>query len=201
MCDMTGRVDPTSAARGGSRRGTFLLGIGAALISAALPQAADATVHSDFPNARFLWVVSAGTGTKTNSPFTLDGKTLYEPGYFAICDVMRDFHVDRQAGDVEIDVRLIEGLYEIQQVLAMAGVDRPLTIHSGYRTPQTNGEVGGALRSYHMRAMAADFHVDGVALSYVWKVCKSRPIIGGVGYYPNDGHIHGDCGPSRYWEG
>jgi hypothetical protein len=183
-------------------RAGFLAAATAFSASLLLPQPAAASLDQGYPNARVLWVVSAGTRKVVKVPFTLDGTNLYEPGYFALCQALDDFHVASQEGDVEIDVRLIEGLYEVQQVHLLAGIDRPIIIHSGYRTARTNSEVGGVFNSYHLRAMAADFNIDGVPLAYTRNVCLSRPIIGGVGYYPGDTHMHIDCrGYRAYWEG
>lgn len=42
-------------------------------------------------------------------------------------------------------------------------VGKPVYINSGYRTPTRNKEVGGAKYSYHMRGMAADIRVNGMA--------------------------------------
>lgn len=40
--------------------------------------------------------------------------------------------------------------------------DRPVIIHSGYRSPMVNDRVGGAMNSQHVLGEAADFHVHGV---------------------------------------
>lgn len=150
------------------------------------------------PASRILWIKNALTGEDIAAPFTLDGETVYAPGYYAICRLLRDTHVSLATGYVAIDIRAIEALYEVQQVLTIVGVHEPIVVHSGFRTAATNERVGGAARSYHMRAEAVDFSVPGVSFRYIWDVCKSRPIAGGIGYYP-DSHIHVDCGPRRYW--
>jgi uncharacterized protein YcbK (DUF882 family) len=43
----------------------------------------------------------------------------------------------------------------------------PITITSGYRSPAHNRTVGGAQNSMHMKGMAADFKVQGMAPSAV----------------------------------
>lgn len=45
--------------------------------------------------------------------------------------------------------------------------DHPITILSGYRTPQHNKAVGGAGLSQHCQGRAADIAVSGVAPSVV----------------------------------
>lgn len=50
---------------------------------------------------------------------------------------------------------------------------RPLIVHSGYRSPLLNEQIGGAQSSQHMRFEAADFHVSGVDMTevfeWIWK--------------------------------
>ena len=38
---------------------------------------------------------------------------------------------------------------------------RPLTISSGYRTPEYNGKIGGATRSKHLDGIAVDIPIAG----------------------------------------
>ena len=38
---------------------------------------------------------------------------------------------------------------------------RPVVVHSGYRSPEVNKEVGGSASSQHMKGEAVDFHVRG----------------------------------------
>ncbi len=42
-------------------------------------------------------------------------------------------------------------------------LDRPIHIMSGYRTPEYNKRVGGAKKSQHVLAKAADIQVNGVS--------------------------------------
>jgi len=183
-------------------RGKFLGGIAMTAASfvagsVLLPSFALADVPDPF-TTRELWLHSPHTGETIKAAFTIDGRNIYKPGYFAICDLLRDPHVSKAQGEVLIDIRTIEALFETQQVLALAGMHGPIEVYSGYRTAGTNAQVEGARYSYHMRAQAVDFSVPNAPLEYVWKVCNSRSITGGLGYYPGS-HIHIDCGPRRYW--
>jgi hypothetical protein len=45
----------------------------------------------------------------------------------------------------------------------------PLIVTSGYRYPALNSAIGGSKKSQHMKAEAADFHVNGADLTKVWK--------------------------------
>jgi len=181
-----------------SSRGDFLRRAGAGLLglaTASIPRFATASASDE----RVLWLHNAQTGESVSAPFTLDGKWIYKPGYYQICRILRDTNVPLSIGDVQFDVRAIQALYEVQQVLAVVGVHRPIEVYSGYRTQWTNASVEGAVYSYHTRAAAVDFGVDGVSMAYLWSVCNSRPIAGGIGYYAS--HIHVDSGPRRYWSG
>jgi len=46
---------------------------------------------------------------------------------------------------------------------------RPVIVTSGYRGPDLNKAIGGSKTSQHMKAEAADFHVNRVDLRKVWK--------------------------------
>ena len=152
-------------------------------------------------NKYTLWLERMQTGETAVAPFTLDGKTLYWQGYKQLCAILRDEHVAPRFGYVQISVRTIEVLWAVQQYLMRGGVNQPIIVHSGYRTPQTNAAIEGAARlSLHMWGKAVDFHVPGVALADLAGICLACPQRGGVGYYP-EGWIHLDTGPVRYWEG
>ena len=49
--------------------------------------------------------------------------------------------------------RLADELEKVRHALG----DKPLHIHSGYRSPNLNAAVGGSKSSYHMLGLAADF--------------------------------------------
>lgn len=171
------------------------------LALSALPRIASAALSSTAKDRYLLFLERVDTGEYAAEPFTLDGKTLFWPGYKRLCAVLRDEHVPPEIGFVQINVRTIEALWAVQSYLRAEGVMAPIMVHSGYRTPQTNAQIEGAARlSYHMWGKAADFHVPGVDLSELAGICEACPISGGVGYYP-DGWVHMDTGPKRYWVG
>jgi len=177
------------------RRGRFIVTGATAVACFSLPSLACATSAD-------RWTLSLerlDDGERVTAPFTRDGRTLYFPGYKKLCRVLRDDHVPTYEGWVKIPIRTVEVLWDVQQYLIGAGVDEPLVIHSGYRTPQTNASTeGAAWMSLHMFGKAVDFHVRGVALDDLAAICRACPVAGGIGYYP-EGWIHIDTGPVREW--
>lgn len=77
---------------------------------------------------------------------------------------------------------------------------RAIAITSGYRCYIHNKNVGGALNSYHTRAMAADIVVSGISAAKVYSVVDKYNKNGGAGKYPN--FVHADCrGYKSRWVG
>ena len=79
--------------------------------------------------------------------------------------------------------------------------ERPLMLHSGYRTSATNASLEGAARaSLHLEGRAADFGLRGATVGDLAEAARSfSSIYGfmGVGRYP--GFLHVDIGPRRAW--
>jgi len=187
-------------------RGSFIAGAASTLVTSALllpPWRANASglVKAPHSSRYVLWLQRMQTGEVAAEPFSVDGRSVYMPGYERLCGVLRDLHVPLREGDVQMSMRTIEALWSVQQYLSRAGISEPIVVHSGYRTPRTNANTEGAARqSYHMWAMAVDFHVPNVAMDYLAAICMACPTRGGVGYYPG-GWVHLDTGPQRYWSG
>lgn len=187
-----------------SRRG-FLYGATALTAALAVPKLALATAAPAVRKAKdsryVLWLERMDTGEQAAEAFSLDGATVYKTGYYRLCEMLRDNHVDPSRGDVYISITLIELLWGVQQSLFEAGIREPIVVHSGYRTPETNARTeGAAYDSLHMYARAVDFHVPGVGVSDLANLCWSCPRTGGVGSY-GGGWVHLDTGPRRYWYG
>ena len=77
----------------------------------------------------------------------------------------------------------------------------PVTITSGYRTPEHNKKVGGAKKSTHMVGIAADIVVKGVPPGKVAQYAELlMPDYGGIGEYRTFVHIDVRREKSR-WKG
>ena len=72
-------------------------------------------------------------------------------------------------------------------------VGKPITINSGYRSPAYNKKVGGASRSQHKLATAADIKIRGIRPREVQGIIEElikdgRMHNGGLGYYSSFTH-------------
>ena len=77
----------------------------------------------------------------------------------------------------------------------------PVTITSGYRTPEHNKKVGGAKKSTHKVGIAADIVVKGVSPGKVAQYAELlMPDYGGIGEYRTFVHIDVRHEKSR-WKG
>ena len=98
----------------------------------------------------------------------------------------------------------VRELVENLQIIREA-IDKPVHIISGYRTPKYNRRIGGARRSQHMKAKAADMVIKGMkpveVHKIVTKLIKEEKIKkGGVGLYRH--FVHYDIrGFNARWKG
>jgi len=100
----------------------------------------------------------------------------------------------------QMDVRVLEYLNRLDNSL---GGDNEIQIISGYRSPSYNSKLrsvskGVAKNSFHMRGMAIDLSIPGVALDRIRRTALALAA-GGVGYYPKGGFVHIDSGGFRAW--
>lgn len=82
--------------------------------------------------------------------------------------------------------------------------DAPVTIISGYRSPEHNKSIGGASHSMHLVAKASDITVKGYTPKEVQSGIKylmdnNLIIKGGLGIY--NSFTHYDTGKYRSWKG
>ena len=80
----------------------------------------------------------------------------------------------------------------------------PISITSGYRSPEYNKKIRGAKDSYHTRGMAADIRVLNTPPSVVYEWADDKFPVSGLGLYERDGGgwVHIDCRSYRArWTG
>jgi uncharacterized protein YcbK (DUF882 family) len=84
---------------------------------------------------------------------------------------------------------------------------RPIVIISGYRSPERNAAVGGADKSQHLEAKAADIKIAGVPTEEIYNridklISQGKIKQGGLGKYIKSGFVHYDVrGTKARWEG
>lgn len=88
----------------------------------------------------------------------------------------------------------------LEQVRTLLG-DRPIVVHSAFRCGELNTVIGGSPNSQHLRAEAADFHVEGLDLRQAFnKIRRSKLKFGQCILEDGDGDgvptwIHLSLGP------
>ena len=100
----------------------------------------------------------------------------------------------------EASLRLIEVLSHLQR---LAG-GRPLTLVSGYRSPEYNEQLReqgakAAAGSLHTEGLAADVAFPRPLLRGLWRKVRALDCCG-AGYYARQGFLHVDVGQPRFWE-
>ncbi len=109
---------------------------------------------------------------------------------------------DHRTGDVhEYDPKVFDLLYDLTAVLGKPGVE--IDVICGYRTPWSNEFLrsrsnGVAQHSLHLRAMAIDIRIPGVATAKLRDAALALHR-GGVGYYQKSDFVHVDVGRVRRW--
>lgn len=103
----------------------------------------------------------------------------------------------RKNVSVPMCYRLLWALARLTQELEL---QKPLFVLSGYRTPETNNQLEGAVpNSLHLQGRAVDIHSPEVGSRDLYKQAKSLQI-GGTGWYPGKGFVHIDSGRLRNWQ-
>lgn len=96
---------------------------------------------------------------------------------------------------VMIDEQLIEKLQQLRDKIG-----KPITVNSGYRTPEHNAKIGGAPKSQHMLGKAADISVWGMSAKDLAAVAETIGF-GGIGIYHSKHFVHVDVRETRTrWE-
>ena len=141
---------------------------------------------------------NAHTGEGFSGVYRVGNRYLPE-AFEKINYVLRDFRV----GEVfPIDPRALDIVYLVHQ---KTGVNKPLEILSGYRSPKTNSMLrratsisGVAVNSLHLTGQAIDFRMPEYSTRRLRNIAASLNA-GGVGFYPRSNFVHVDTGSVRHW--
>ncbi len=111
--------------------------------------------------------------------------------------VLRDFRTQEV---FPMDPHIIDIISIIERKM---GVETPLHVLSGYRSPKTNAMLGRKSRavasnSFHMYGQALDIRFPDHSTRKLRNVARSLEA-GGVGYYPRSNFVHVDTGTVRTW--
>ena len=111
---------------------------------------------------------------------------------------LKEFACNDGTDAVFVAPRLVMVLQSIRSHFGKA-----VNIHSGYRTPPYNAQVGGVDGSQHTYGTAADISIKGVSVADVAAYARSiMPDWGGVGIYKTQGFTHIDVRETRSdWNG
>jgi uncharacterized protein YcbK (DUF882 family) len=154
---------------------------------------------------RVLSVTRPASGEKARILYWKDGEVI-DSAYQELCHLMRDVNGKETA---PIDPKLFETLWGTQAFVARYGIDHPLEILSGYRTPNSNKKlieagVPAARQSLHITGRAADIRIPNLNAEVLGGLVRSFRQ-GGVGFYYREGArggwIHADTGLKRTWKG
>jgi len=105
----------------------------------------------------------------------------------------------------ELIVNAVELLQNLQ--IIRDHFQKPIVIISGYRSPARNEAIGGAKKSQHMEAKAADIKISGVPTEEIYNridklMAQGKIKTGGLGLYVRSGFVHYDTrGVKVRWQG
>lgn len=148
-------------------------------------------------NSRALWLTRPQSGEEARFVYA-NGNIVLREGYMRACQLLRDVRANKVS---PIDPRLLDILGVIQTWTRLNGINRPITILSGYRSHETNKRLEGAAKnSMHLYGKAADIRIKGIPNEMLAKLIGWLSE-GGVGVYRESNFIHVDTGRVRSWSG
>lgn len=113
--------------------------------------------------------------------------------------VTKNFKLSELEFSDKIPPELIANAVELLQNLQVIRdhFQKPIIIISGYRSPTRNEAVGGAKKSQHMEAKAADIKINGIPTQELYSridklMSQGKIKVGGLGFYPDQGFVHYD---------
>ena len=154
---------------------------------------------------RMLDVTRPASREKAKLLYWKDGE-MVDGAYEELCHLLRDVNGKET---IAIDPKLLETLWGTQAFVARYGIDNPLEILSGYRSPASNARlieagVPAARQSLHIQGRAADIRIVNLNAEVLGSLVRSFRQ-GGVGFYyrpgARGGWIHVDTGLNRTWKG
>lgn len=141
-----------------------------------------------------IWLKKDGDGLIKEYSIKANGNEKLSPNF-----KVREFRCKDGSDSVLIDGKLVDILQSIRDYFG-----KPVTINSAYRNATYNRKVGGASGSLHVKGMAADIVVSGVAPAEVAKYAE-RIDVKGIGLYETekDGYfVHVDTRTTKsFWYG
>lgn len=146
---------------------------------------------------RMIKMSNPHTGENIRTVFWTPDYGYIQPAMEQINTFFRDF---RENKVVSVDIDLLNILHYMQ---SNVGMNRTISLHSGYRSPSTNAMLSRRSRnvgkqSYHMKAQAADISIQGYNSRELRNIATNLNA-GGVGVYRGSNFIHVDSGPVRTW--
>lgn len=113
--------------------------------------------------------------------------------------VTKNFKLSELEFSDQVPPELIANAVELLQNLQVIRdhFQKPIIIISGYRSPTRNEAVGGAKKSQHMEAKAADIKINGIPTQELYSridklMSQGKIKAGGLGFYPDQGFVHYD---------
>lgn len=189
-------IDNTSERVDTQRRDLMKYGF-AGIVGSAIPFISTGNVLAASKND--AWKVSfrhAHTGESFSGVYRVGDKYLPD-AFERLSYVLRDF---RTKEVFPMDPHVVDIMSIVQR---KTGVQEPLHILSGYRSPKTNAMLGKrtkgvASNSFHMYGQALDIRIPDYSTKKLRNIAKSLQA-GGVGYYPRSSFVHVDTGKVRTW--
>ncbi len=99
----------------------------------------------------------------------------------------------RGDGTIRIDEVALDKLQALREKLGV-----PLIVHSAYRSPGYNRQVGGAEHSMHLQGAAFDISMTNHDPECFEKAARAVGFTG-FGFYPRQNFMHIDIGRARQW--
>ncbi|WP_319524954.1 DUF882 domain-containing protein [uncultured Desulfosarcina sp.] len=148
------------------------------------------------PEHQILSFYNIHTGESLSTCYRSHGKLIHR-AVGRISNVMRD----HRTGEIKpVDPNLLDLLHRI---VTKIRTTEPISIISGYRSPETNAALrkisrGVAKNSLHMKGRAIDIRIPGFRTEDIRELAIGLHS-GGVGYYPSSDFVHLDTGPVKVW--